>query len=317
MGRLAFTPLLQDVLATYLPGIIPNEPLDTTRTITRHARNYFRWQAGTPFLLYVHYMDPHDPYAPPARFTTPPEGSPPQPWPYFAPAPARDWGTPQLSETRQIDLNADEQAWAKAYYASEVRYLDAAIGVLLDSLEKNGLRDSTTVVLMSDHGEELWDRGGYYHGHTLFAEQTRVPLIISGPAIATRVVEEPVSLLDLRPTLAAITQTPTDDHWPGDDLFDDASGAPAFSYGTVLQPWVPADYSVIHEGFKLVVHRDGSHALYEYPGPETEDLQATYPDIAHRLRAQADSIRNAMPAYTTTEKDEGSARERLEALGYL
>lgn len=88
----------------------------------------------------------------------------------------------------------------RAAYRGEVEAVDRALTRLLDALPPGW-----TVVLTSDHGEELWDHGGYEHGHGFWEELLTVPLVISG-------VEVPhgASLLDVAPTLLRAAGLPTD-----------------------------------------------------------------------------------------------------------
>tara|TARA_B100000614_G_scaffold245281_1_gene250222 strand:+ start:49 stop:1440 length:1392 start_codon:yes stop_codon:yes gene_type:complete len=90
-----------------------------------------------------------------------------------------------------------------AYY-SEISYVDAKVGQLMDALEKSGLKDDTIVVITSDHGEMLGERGMWFK-MSHFEWASRVPMIIHAPArFAPRRVSQPVSLVDLLPTLTDI-----------------------------------------------------------------------------------------------------------------
>ena len=85
------------------------------------------------------------------------------------------------------------------YYAA-ISYLDAKLGQLLRSLEETGLRDSTVVILTSDHGDMLGERGMWFK-QTFFDPAMRVPLIVSWPGeLQARRMSANVSLLDLLPT---------------------------------------------------------------------------------------------------------------------
>lgn len=92
----------------------------------------------------------------------------------------------------------------KDAYDAEIVFTDHHIGRLLEGLASRGLLDNTVVVLTSDHGEGLdaaEDHGHRFHGPVLYDEAMRVPLIVTGPGLAPRRVETPVSLIDLAPTL--------------------------------------------------------------------------------------------------------------------
>jgi len=201
-------------------------------------------------------------------------------------------------------------------------------------LRNDGMLDRTTIVFLGDHGEELWDHGGFYHGHTLYQEQLHVPLIVAGPEIAAQVVDTPVSLVDVVPALwevyarrDVLGELEVPEHLAGrggalaDTLLEGAQleAEPVFAYGTVPGDFVEHEYAVIDGGWKLIEHRDGvTCELYhlETDPKEQRDLCAEEPEKAAKLRALLDAWKAETPLRVeASENDE--ALERLEALGYL
>jgi len=92
---------------------------------------------------------------------------------------------------------------AEERYDGELKGTDLAIGGLQDGLRALGLYDETLLLLTGDHGEELGDHGGAYHGATLYEEVLRVPLLLAGPGVAAgRTLTWPVSHTDVATTLA-------------------------------------------------------------------------------------------------------------------
>ncbi len=89
-----------------------------------------------------------------------------------------------------------------AYYGS-VSYVDNMVGRLFDILRKTGLDKDTVVILTSDHGDMMGERGLWYK-KSFFEASCRVPLILSGPGVTTRRIDANVSLVDLLPTLVEI-----------------------------------------------------------------------------------------------------------------
>jgi arylsulfatase A-like enzyme len=164
-----------------------------------------RWIEGAsrgdrPFFAYLHVVEPHWPFRSHGYGLVPeelrdldpayshvdllrlPKGDPRN-------APLRV--TPQMREMT-------------GRYDEEVHRADLLLGELVDRLGRAGVMDDTLLVFLADHGEELFEHNGFGHGHDVFDEQVRVPLVVHWPAgwqVAPDRVGEPVSLLDVGPTL--------------------------------------------------------------------------------------------------------------------
>jgi len=91
-------------------------------------------------------------------------------------------------------------------YTGGITYEDSLIGDFLDFLDELNLLDSTLIIFTSDHGEEFMEHGGTTHAKTLYDEVVKVPLIVRYPPIFPQglIVEEPVQLLDISPTILDI-----------------------------------------------------------------------------------------------------------------
>jgi arylsulfatase A-like enzyme len=215
--------------------------------LRRHAddlnRHALPWLAayqdrGRPFFLYLHYIDPHDPYDNPEVVgnRSPFEGE------YRGPV-AGDWVHGIYTGKIVLSDPPRDVAHLSALYDSEVHYVDRAIGQVLASLRPEVLAN-TLVVLTADHGEELFDHGGWKHGQTLYEEQIHVPLIWrwDGHIPAGRRLAGTVRLLDVAPTLAAAAGAAPDPGWEGLDLLPALTGAapfaerPAFAEGLSSGP---------------------------------------------------------------------------------
>lgn len=155
-----------------------------------------------PWFLYVHFLDPHDPYEnpdmPDARSPFLPE--------YDGPVDG-DWPHALYSGRRDLAQADDPEAAVRqltALYDGEIRYADRLIGELVEALPPE-VTSETLMVFTSDHGEELHDHGWWKHGHTVYQEQLHVPLVVrwDGRLPAGRRVAAPVELVDLVPTLLA------------------------------------------------------------------------------------------------------------------
>lgn len=139
-------------------------------------------EQSQPFLLFVHYMDPHKPYDPP--YDSPVEFR----------EPLRE--TPHVpSQARHIDL-----------YDAEIGYVDSQIGKLFEQLRDRGLYRDAVIVLVSDHGEQFREHGEIGHGQNVFNYHLHVPLILKAPGLQGR-VNEVVSIMDIYPTILELTRT--------------------------------------------------------------------------------------------------------------
>jgi arylsulfatase A-like enzyme len=148
------------------------------------------WLEDAPdqgWLLWVHLFDPHLPHS----------HSPNSP----------SQALQDLYEVRdgRADLTPERVSAFAESYATEVAYADSQILRLLDALDARGFWSEGTLVFTSDHGEELWDHGGFEHGHSHHTEVIDVPLALVSPGLDPGERDGVASLVDIAPTLAAIT----------------------------------------------------------------------------------------------------------------
>ena len=126
----------------------------------------------------------------------------------------------------RVPVTPDDKAFMLGSYASAVLYADLWMGVLMQELERRQLLSTTTVMVISDHGEALLDYGTMSHRHTLRSAATHVPMIVrpAGGAPPVRVAT-PVSLLDVAPTLLALAGAPVAPGMEGRSLVECFAGA--------------------------------------------------------------------------------------------
>jgi arylsulfatase A-like enzyme len=132
----------------------------------------------------------------------------------------------------EIAMSADDLREARKLYGEKVAVLDGEVGRLLKSLEGGAASGDLLVVVTSDHGEEFMDHGSLGHGHALYEETLRVPLLISRPGSVPQgsVIHEAVSLLDVAPTILDLAQLPREESFSGLSLH------PLLSRGTDQEP---------------------------------------------------------------------------------
>jgi arylsulfatase A-like enzyme len=186
---------------------------------TALALEWLDGNKGNRFFLFVHYFDPHLSYRPPPPYDT-----------MFDPDYQGEIGnyfTRQMYP-RDTDggfstmkaLSTADWNHIKSLYDGEIAFTDFAIGQLLDGLASRGLDDNTLVVFISDHGEEFFEHGGFRHGHTLFNELIRVPLVFKLPGVlpGRARVRRQVRILDVMPTVLDLLGIEPEVHMEGASL---------------------------------------------------------------------------------------------------
>lgn len=198
-----------------------------------------------PFCVWASIPDPHHPFdcpVPWAYLHAPQSVERPiaenpdagRPWWHAA---ARD-GSPALadaemlrfrrSKSRMPTLQPEQAAQMVSNYYGMIALADHAVGRILAALDSLALSNATVVVFLSDHGDLLGDHGLTLKGPTLFDGLLRVPLVVAGPGVsAGGLVDEPVSTVDLAPTLCDLAGAPVDGGSQGRSLVPFLRGEPA------------------------------------------------------------------------------------------
>jgi arylsulfatase A-like enzyme len=327
-GPFRLVPRMQAMVARVAPRWALDRPVDSNRLLVSFTRRFLDIHGDGSFFLWLHFIDPHDPYAPPERFVTM-DG----PWPLFAPV-NNFWKTPQLTDAGEIAVLPEHQPYVRHLYEGEIQYVDECIGSVLGMLADRRLADNTFVVYTSDHGEEFWDHGGYGHGQSLHSEQVHVPLAIQGPGIqGGQRIPGPFSHLDLMPTLAELLGLEPPVEWKGSsfapflldpDLWETAPRGHVFANATNRYAW-PLTWHMVQAGDdKLMVSQpDNVAALYDLatdPG-ENRDVALQEPEKATALKRKLEEWRATTPLDMTlpdtTDTDLEEMKSILENMGYL
>ena len=177
--------------------VLPGTAYRDAQTVNAEIGAFLDRAPRAPWMLFVGYMDPHDPY-----FEHPYDGS------GYARAAHQRPGVEEATELTRL-------------YDGEIVYWDAQLGRLLGDLRRRGLYDDMTIVIMADHGEELADHGGFWHGTTLYDEQVRIPMYFKLPQSVRggTVVRHWVQTVDVMPTLLQRAGVPTPHGVQGGDMF--------------------------------------------------------------------------------------------------
>ena len=145
------------------------------------------------------------------------------------------------------------------------------VGRVLDALTRSGQLEETIVVLWSDHGFHLGEKHRW-RKWTLWEETTHVPFIVVAPGITTpgSRTEEPVSLLDLYPTLTELAGLSVPDHLEGVSLVPLLRGqASSWDHAAVTNNGY-REHSVRDKRYRYTLHADGSEELYDLQSDQNE-----------------------------------------------
>ena len=181
------------------PALIRMEAATFCRITLAEAREH---RETGPFFLYVHFVDPHMNYDPPAAYV--PEVT----RGYEGPLDGRAHTLHNMLRREKQQPSLEDREFLRALYGAEVRYLDSRLRILRDELHALGLwTEETTIVLAADHGEQFGEHGAFEHGD-IHIENVHVPFILRDPSLAPRRVSSPVRLIDLAPTLLEVVALP-------------------------------------------------------------------------------------------------------------
>ena len=286
-----------------------------------------------PFFMLVHTYEPHVPY----RRRTFAEGMP-----RGRLGPTFEAAAAITAKRSELPVDEVELAYIRALYDGGVAACDHAVGELLTELERLGIAQETLVVVTSDHGEDLGDRlplrpGN--HGHALYDEQLRVPLILRDPSqgFAVRRVAAQARVVDVMPTILDLLGLPPSEDRSGRSLVPLLRGEesePRLAWSEIPH------HALIDPGVRWSV-RTASHKLIVTPPPpgagdearlELYDLQADAKersnlaarDPARRaeLMQQLRSVARELNAHgaavyrEVSDQPDPELHERLRSLGY-
>jgi arylsulfatase A-like enzyme len=249
-----------------------DEVADSTIEWLSHAKSR---PNAPPFLLWVHFYDPHDPYE------VPPGGL--------------DFGGSEIDR-----------------YDAEIAFVDRGIGRVLDSVETLGLGSTTVVVVASDHGDEFDEHGIRFHARSLYNQVVRIPLIIRAPDCHPRVIEEPVSLVDIAPTLLAFAGVAAPSGVHGHSLVPMVCGD-AVPTRPVLLELVPERLkrnavAMVTDRWKVIWDREANAwMLFARSDPEDRnDLSASDPTTLATMKLRLRELIDRELAIPATAKAVGS-----------
>lgn len=265
-------------------GLHHVELLPRANTQLDQALAWLDQNAGRDLLLLVHLMDAHLPYEEPKAYRRMFAGDPPETLQRDA------FHRPQVMEA-SLKTKEDRQ-YLRDRYDNNVRFADDQLARLYERLGPDDV-----LVFFSDHGEEFWDHGSFEHGHTLFDELLRVPLIVRGPGVQAASIDAPVSLLDVTPTVLDLLGLPLGD-LKGTSLAAVARGEPGAADALTARPqafgrplYGGERWGVLNEGLKYTTFegREALHDLRADPS-ERKDLRGKGPGVDASRAAMAQAL---------------------------
>jgi choline-sulfatase len=262
------------------------------REVVDRALAWLAKDGGRPFFLWVHLYDAHAPYTPPPEWA------------------ARHPGRP---------------------YDGEISAVDEQLGRILEALRRRGLDGKTAVAVAADHGEGLGEHGELTHGLLLYEPTLHVPLLLRAPwGLKARVVEAPVSLVDLAPTLAGLLGRP----FPAAGSLDGRDLSRSLLAGTepaAGELYAETRYPAVFGWSPLTALRRRDLKYISAPRPELYDLRRDPRESANLLRPdspppvseahgfatrlaaiEASAVTTARPLAADAE-----TRAKLASLGYV
>ncbi|HXV76368.1 MAG TPA: sulfatase-like hydrolase/transferase [Candidatus Polarisedimenticolaceae bacterium] len=253
---------------------------------TDAALAWLEARGDRPFFAWLHYNDAHWPYNPPAELTA--DGADP--------------------------------------YDGEIAFVDRQLARVVAWLESTGRLERTLIVVAADHGESLDDHGEPRHGLFVYDATVRVPLIVRWPARlpAGLVVDEPVALIDVLPTILDLTGLGIGEQVDGRSL------RPAFD-GKLEAADVVGESHLAEIGYgwaPLAFLVRGGKKFIDAPVPELYDLEddpGELRNLAPALPGETVAMREALfriesrmtPLAPHAAAADPETRARLESLGYL
>ncbi len=307
------------------------------KAVTELALGYLdNWRGDAPLFLFVHYFDPHAPYAPEPAFL----------------AMYDDIATTESRPARRISarrlaflsdgLRKDAASKLLLRYAGELSYMDHHLGRLLDGLKKRNILDNALLLLTSDHGESLWDHTPYFdHGGRVCQTTTHAVGIVRLPGAehAGSTIRGSMSTTDWMPSILAFLGLPIPEDVDGQAI-DFRAATESFSSRPVFSEATKAPYSGRAETWPNLGQerciRLGRYKLMQAPvnadeqffdldadPMEKEDLLSEpaheHEERVRALRAQLEEwsqIHSGLKATNIKGRRE-ETRERLRALGYF
>jgi arylsulfatase A-like enzyme len=306
-----------------LPEAEANRRLVFERRADATTARALAWLGGArdPWLLWVHYNDPHGPYDPPPPHDDDPSlsgvargmarNAPENPLPVLGDQSGKA-GIPAYQVLPELRLPREY----RARYAREIRFLDGWLGRLLESAEAAASDAGLVVLLTADHGESQGEEGVYFtHGDGTAPDLAHVPFILMAPELAPGRSRDLVHHVDVLPTLLDLVGVPAPAGSAGVPLarhWRERAPVPDRVVFTDVGEQVAAYRDEVFERLRIDPYRESSEVYRWTPGAGWEAAAAD-----PRLHGEVTRYAARTPPLVTARQPDAEERERLRALGYL
>lgn len=206
------------------------------------------------------------------------------------------WSLPE-PRWKWIEDNQQSRNLVRSYLAC-TSFVDAQVGRLLAALESSAIADNTIVVVCSDHGWHLGEKQ-ITGKNSLWAEATRVPLIMAGPGItAGQQCDQPAELLDIYPTLIELCDLPVRDDLEGISLLPQLKDFSAHRERPAITSHNQGNHAIRSQRWRFIRYADGSQELYDTqqdPNEWTNLLDESSATVNSELRQVLEEHRRWLP----------------------
>lgn len=165
----------------------------------------------------------------------------------------------------QMDWMKQEQRWEKSVqaYLASTTFVDHCVGMVLDALEKSTYAENTIIILWSDHGYHLGEKG-VWAKHTLWERSARIPMIIVRPDGETNVVNRPVNHMDIYPTLVELASLPANQANEGKSMVPLLHDPEAAGFDASITTHEYKNHGVRTDRWRFIQYADGTEELYDH-----------------------------------------------------
>ena len=280
----------------------------SAESVTDSAIEWLDSHREDDFFLWIHYMEGHRPYG--VHDTE-------QQYTDEATDEEEIMQLMKTAGTRPNEVTVREHRTIGNLYDSDLRYCSSHISRLFDELNELGIWDETNVIFTSDHGEEFYDHGYFFHRNLPYDELIHVPLIAKTASTSGETCDDQRELLDLAPTICQLHDMDSSSlPFLGQPLFE-GNSRKVMSIGSQLYLDDPI-IAVRWDGWKYI-HTADADLLFDVendPG-ERQSVTQNYPDVAERMRSEIPERLLTREREQLLDPHDQVDKQRLEALGYL